>query len=196
MNLETWEPVEEENTKPSPLDDKLDEELLKQRIVVLFGELKERMVDRVCKKLIYLGTLDPKKGPIQVILNSIGGEVYLGLLIFNTIKDLVRKGFQVEIETRGLAASMSCYILQAGSKRKASKYSRFLIHEISTYTFGKSSEVKEQAEETLKLNSMLKEILVERTNKTAEEIEKTWHKKDVWLSAEEALQFGLIDEIV
>lgn len=190
-----WECDDEHGPKFSPLDDKIDELLLANRIVVLNGELKEIMVDKVCRRLLYLSTVDSKK-TIHIILNSVGGEVYLGLLIFNTILDLKRKGIKVVVETRGLAASMGCIILQAATQRIASKYTRFLIHEISTFTFGKSSEVKEAAEETEKLNNMLREILAEKTGKTTEVIEKLWHKRDVWMSAKEALEFGLIDKII
>jgi len=195
---EPWEELTEEDThKPTPLDDKIDESLLDNRIVILNGEIMEQMVEKVCRKLIYLGTLKTKrKRKVKIILNSVGGEVYLGLLIFNCIKDLTKKGIKVEIETRGLAASMGCIILQAGTVRQASKYTRFLIHEISTFTFGKTSEVKEQAEEMVKLNNLLREILAERSGKTPEEIEELWHKKDVWMSAQEAKDFGLIDEII
>lgn len=189
-----WD-CEEEHQKPTPLDDKLDESLLSSRIVLINGEIKEIMVEKVCRKLIYLGTTD-SRATVKVILNSVGGEVYLGLLIFNTILDLKKKGIKVVVETRGLAASMGCIILQAGSERRASKYTRFLIHEISTFTFGKSSEVKEAAEETEKLNNLLREILAEKTGKSQEEIEKLWHKRDVWMSAQEAKDFGLIDKIV
>ena len=189
-----WECEDEEHGKHSPLDDKIDQHLLENRIVVLNGELKEALVDRICRRLIFLGTID-SKATVRIILNSVGGEVYLGLLIFNTILDLKKKGIKVIIETRGLAASMGCIILQAGTQRLASKYTRFLIHEISTFTFGKSSEVKEAAEETEKLNNLLREILAEKTGKTQEAIEKLWHKRDVWMSAQEALAFGLIDKI-
>lgn len=196
---ETWPELEVEEldkaVRPSLLDDKIEEELLKKGIIVLNGELKEEIVDKVCKRLLYLGT-EKKVKEIKVILNSVGGEVFLGLLIYNTILDLTKAGKKVIIETRGLAASMGCIILQAGSERRASKYTRFLIHEISTFTFGKSSEVKEQAEETIKLNNMLREILASRTGKKAEEIEKLWHKRDVWMSSKEAKEFGLVDLIV
>jgi len=194
--VEPWECDEEVgySEKRTPLDDKIEEQLLEKRIIVINGELREAMVDKVCKRLIHLGTLNKKK--VKIILNSVGGEVYLGLLIYNTIVDLKRSKIPIEIETRGLAASMGCIILQAGSKRLASKYTRFLIHEISTFTFGKTSEVKEAAEETIKLNNMLREILAERSGKTPEEIEELWHKRDVWMSAKEALAFGLIDKIV
>ena len=91
---------------------------------------------------------------------------------------------------------MAPIILQAGSKRVASKYTRFLLHEIMTMTIGRTSEQEEQVIELRKLNSMLRDILVERTGKPAEAIDKAWKKTERWLSAEEALEFGLIDEVV
>ena len=106
MASEPWEiPEEEALFKATPLDDRLDGELLKNRIIVINGEIREDLVNSVCRRLIFLGTRRSKK-PIRIILNSVGGEVFLGLLIFNTIKALVREGHQVHIETRGLAA---CY---------------------------------------------------------------------------------------
>lgn len=191
---EPWESVEEEIPRRTPLDDKIDEKLLEKRIVVINGELKEELVDRACRRLIYLGTLNKK--PIKIILNSVGGEVFLGLLIFNTIQDLKRQNIKVIIETRGLASSMGCIILQAATKRVANKYTRFMIHEITTFTFGKTSEVKEAAEEVTKVNNMLREIIANRTGKTENEIETLWHKKDVYMSAEEALKFGLLDSVI
>ncbi len=193
---EPWDFTEEEGKqKESALIDKIDEELLKKRVVLLNGELKEYVVDKVCRLLLYLEVQETKE-PIQVILNSIGGEVYLGLLLFNTLRDIAKKGIPVHIEVRGLAASMGAVILQAGTKRRASKYTRFMIHEITTYSWGKSSDVKEQAEEAIRLNNLLRTILAEGSKKSPEEIEKIWHKTDVYMSAEEALDFGLIDEIV
>jgi len=192
-----WEYMDEHAKKKTrtPLDDKIDGRLMKKRILILNGELEEERVDRICRKLILLGT-EKSKAPIRIILNSVGGEVFLGLLTYNTIMDLRSKGIPIEIETRGLAASMGCIILQSGSRRIARKYTRFLIHEITSITFGKSSEIKEQAQEIIKLNNMLRDIIANHTGKTPKQIRKLWFKKDVWMSAEEALKFGLLDEIV
>ena len=91
---------------------------------------------------------------------------------------------------------MGCIILQAGSERLATPHTRFLIHEVSSMTWGKTSEIEEEAEEIRKVNNLMRKILADRTGKSAEEIEKLWHKKDVWLSVNEAEEFGLIDGIV
>jgi len=74
---EPWEVEEETKQTRSRLDDLIDKELLENRIVVINGELKEELVDKICRRLLYLGIKDKK--PVTVILNSVGGEVYLGL---------------------------------------------------------------------------------------------------------------------
>jgi len=188
--------IEDQEIKPeiSGVDDYIEWQLLKDRTIMFHGRVNESICQEASKKLEYLGRISKK--PIKVILNSVGGEVYHGMLVFDTIKELVNKGIEVICEARGLAASMGCILLQAGTKRLATEHTRFLIHEVSSFAWGKASEVEEQSEELKKVNEMLKKILAERTGKTPEEIEKIWHKKDVWMSAEEALEFGLIDAIV
>jgi ATP-dependent Clp protease protease subunit len=180
--------------EPKTLDEFIDLELLKNRTIVFHGEVSRVTCEEAAKKLEYLGMISKK--PIKVILNSVGGYVYDGLLVFDTIRKLVQSGIDVTCEARGLAASMGAIILQAGSRRIATPNTRFLIHEVSSWTWGKASDIEEQTEELKKVNDMLKNILSERTGKSPEEIERIWHKRDVWMSAEEAKAFGLIDEIV
>jgi len=176
------------------LDDVVDAQLLKSRLILLTEEIEELTARDAIRRLSFLASISQE--PIRIVMNSVGGEVFSGLLIYNTIKDLVDKGIEITIEVRGLGASMACVILQAATKRFASKRSRFLIHEVSSMAWGKTSEVEEQAIELRKVNDMCKEILAERSKKTTEEIEKIWHKKDFWMSSQEALEFGLIDEVV
>lgn len=176
-----------------PLEDKIEEKLLDKRILILHGETGEKMCNMACKELVYLGSLS--KEPIKIILNSVGGEVYHAMLIYNTLTSLKKKGIKVTLEARGLAASMGVIILQGGSKRLATKYTRFLMHEITSWAFGKASKVEEEAREAKKVNEMLYQILSERTGKSVRAIAKKCKKKDVWMNAEEALKFGLIDQI-
>jgi len=176
------------------LSDYIDYQLLQNRTVVFQGAVYGWNCKEASQRLEYLAKENTE--PIKVILNSIGGSVFDGMLVHDTIKSLVQKGIPVEVEARGLAASMGCILLQAGSTRKATKHTRFLIHEVSTAFWGKSSDFQDEAEELKKVNDMLKTIISDRSGKTPEEIEKVWHRKDVWMSAEEALNFGLIDEIV
>jgi len=186
---ETWEMVD----KKGCLDDAIDLELLKNRTLVLHGELNEELCNKVCKKLVYLQIKKAKE--VHIVLNSVGGEVYHGLLIFNTLEDLKKRKIKVFIEARGLCASMGVWILMGGSERISSKYTRFLLHETSSFTYGKVSEMKEGVEELEKLNLMLDEIIVNRTKISLSKLQKNTRKREWWLSAEEALQNGLIDRI-
>ena len=176
------------------LDDFLIWKLLQKRILIFHGTVDENQIQDISIKLEYLGSVSKK--PIKIVLNSVGGEVYSGLLLFDTIKDLIKNGIEVTCEVRGLAASMGIIILQAGTRRLAAKYSRLLVHEVSSWSFGKATELEEQTEETKKVNEMLATILSERSGKTVQEIQNLIKKKEYWMSAEEALQLKFIDEII
>jgi ATP-dependent Clp protease protease subunit len=175
-------------------EDEVSRLLLCNRILILNGEINLGMAEDFVRELLYV--FFKTKGTMKVILNSVGGEVYAGLFVYNSIKDLVNKGVNIEIEVRGLAASIGCIILLAGSKRVAPKSTRFLIHEIETLDWGKVSELEERAVEVRKLNNMLRDIIAERSGQSKENIDKLWTKKDVWYSAEEAKSFGLLDEVL
>ncbi len=188
-----WEALDDERPRRA-IEDFLDKELLESETIVLHGELKEELCHLVCKKLLYLASKGVKR--IKIILSSAGGEVFHGLLLYNLIEDLKREGIEVIIEVKGLAASMAMVILQSASLRRVSKFSRLLIHEISSWTFGKASEVKEESEELQRVNMMLIEILSKRSKLTKKGIAKRIKKRDWWLSPEEALKYGLVDEVV
>jgi ATP-dependent Clp protease protease subunit len=175
------------------VDDIVEYELLKHNTIVLHGELTEELCNRVSKQLLFLALKGAKK--INIILNSVGGEVYHGLLVFNTLEDLKQRGIQVTIEARGLCASMGVLILMGATKRVAAKYTRFLLHETSSFTYGKVSEMKEGVQELERLNAMLDEIIIERTKINKKVLEEKTKKREWWLSAEEALKYGIIHEI-
>jgi ATP-dependent Clp protease protease subunit len=175
------------------VDDIVEYELLKHNTIVLHGELTEELCNRVSKQLLFLALRGAKE--INIILNSVGGEVYHGLLVFNTLEDLKGRGINITIEARGLCASMGVLILMGATKRVAAKYTRFLLHETSSFTYGKVSEMKEGVQELERLNAMLDEIIVERTKINKKVLEEKTHKREWWLSAEEALKYGIIHEI-
>lgn len=172
----------------------LEYELLKGRTLVFHGEVYENQCREAATRLEFF--MHKNKEPVQIILNSVGGSVFDGLLVHDTIKRLVDNGIEVTCEVRGLAASMGTIILQAATHRLATPHTRFLIHEVSSFAWGKASNIQEEAEEITKVNDLLKGILAKRCGKTPDEIEKIWHKKDIWFSAEEALKFGLIDQVI
>lgn len=200
-NLEEPEPQPKEpvtveflDKKEGVLSDIIELELLKNNTLVLHGELNEELCNKICKQLLFLSFKQAEK--IYVILNSVGGEVYHGLLIFNTLEDLKKKGMHITVEARGLCASMGVLILMGGTERIASKYTRFLLHETSSFSYGKVSELKEGVEELEKLNLMLDEILVDRTKLSLKQLQKMTKKREWWLSTEEALKYGIIKRIV
>lgn len=184
-----------------PFEDRIDYELFSARTFIFHGEVDEHQCKWAAKILEVMARevlrLPPADRPeIRVILNSVGGDVFDGLLVFDTIRSIVKSGVGVIVEVRGLAASMAPVILQAGSRRVASKYTRFMLHEIATMTVGRTSDQEEQVVELRKLNDMLRDILAERTHRTGAEIDKAWKKTERWFSAEEALAFGLVDEVL
>lgn len=194
--MKNIEPCKEEALEKQfeKLDDVIRKGLLDNRKILLTGEIGLSLAKDITRELLYVALKSQE--PIHVILNSVGGEVYAGLLIFNTIRDLVSQGIDITVEARGLAASMGAIILQAGSKRIARKATRFLIHEVSAWSWGKVSEMEERVEEIRKVNNLMRDIIAERSGKSKEEIDKLWTKKEVWYSAEEAKDFGLIDEVI
>lgn len=188
---ETWEVLDR---KHSCVDDAIEFELLKHDTIVLHGELNEELCNRICKRLLFLHFNKSKE--INIILNSVGGEVYHGLLIYNTLEDLKKKGLKINVEARGLCASMGVWVLMGASTRTATKYTRFLLHETASFSYGKVSEMKEGVEELERLNDMLNEIVISRTKINAALLEKMTKKREWWLSATEALKYGIVDRIV
>jgi len=190
---EEWIPIG--NKKPeSFLEDEINRFLLHNRVIILHGEINEENCNLVARKLLYLQLKKVKD--VRIILNSVGGEVYHGLLLYNTLEEMKKQGTKVIVETRGLCASMAVIVLQGGDERIAAKYSRFLLHEVSSWAYGKASEVKEESEELEKVNTMLDEIIIKNSKMTLKELQKRTKKKDWWISALEALKYGIIDKVI
>lgn len=189
-----WTEIKVKQSKFETIEDLIHKNLLDNRQLVLSYEITLSSAHSFVEALLYLA--NKSKEPIKIVLNSVGGEVYAGLLVFDTIIDLIGQGIEVEVEARGLAASMGCIILQAGSRRTASKYTRFLIHEVSSFAGGTATEVEEKAGELRKVNNMLRDILAVSTGHPKKEIDKLWTKTDVWMSSDEALRWRLIDEVI
>src|SRR5579872_7404767 len=117
------------------LDDIMDTVLNAKRIVFLTGTLgnsddpmESAETNFIMRKLEYLAHLS--NDPIRFVINSPGGDVFEGLLLYDTIQGIVNSGIKVITEARGLAASMGCILLQDGSERTATRHSRILIHEV------------------------------------------------------------------
>jgi len=168
--------------------------LLDDGYVPLLGDIDDDVAKDFLRDFNYVSKFRDK---IVIIINSRGGEVFPGLLIFNTIKHAQRNGKVIIGEVRGLAASMAADILQACTRRIAYKMSRILIHVCGKAGLeGDLFKLEDEIAELKKLNVMLRDELALRTKKSPEEIEQKWERKDLWFSAEQAKEFGLLDEII
>lgn len=166
--------------------------LLEDRIIFLTGEITDAVADTVVAQLIYLEGKDPNKD-ISLYINSPGGSVTAGLAIYDTMNYI-----KCDVSTIciGMAASMGAFLLSSGAKGKryALKNSEVMIHQPLGGAQGQASDIKIQAEHILRTKRRLNTILAENSGKPYEIIEKDTDR-DNYLSAEEAKEYGLIDEI-
>ncbi len=167
--------------------------LLKDRIVLIGTQIDEHVANNVIAQLLYLMSDDPKKD-IQVFINSPGGYITAGLAIYDTMRFL---GCDVNTYCIGQAASMGALLLAAGTKgkRRALPHSRVMIHQPSGGIMGTSSDIKLQAEEILRLKQYLAEILADCSGQPVAKILED-SERDFFMSPQEAIDYGLIDEIV
>jgi ATP-dependent Clp protease protease subunit len=132
--------------------------------------------------------------PIKLNINCQGGSVYAGLGLIDIISTSVTP---VHTHVSGFAASMAVSILLAGAYRTASKNSTIMIHQVSTVAFGDITSVEEDLDEAKRLNNILFELILTKSNITKNDLESMKsHKKDWYISAQEALELGLIDKII
>jgi len=167
--------------------------LLKERIIFLTGAVDDHVASLVCAQLLFLESENPKKD-IACYINSPGGVVTAGLAIYDTMRYI-----RPDISTVciGQAASMGSLLLCCGAKGKryALPNSRIMMHQPSGGAQGQATDIEIQAREILKLRERLNQIYVDHTGQPLKVIEEAV-ERDRFMSPEEALKFGLIDEIV
>ena len=166
--------------------------LLEDRIIFLSGEIEDAMANTIVAQLIYLEGKDPAKD-ISLYINSPGRSVSAGLAIYDTMNYI-----KCDVSTIciGLAASMGAFLLSSGAKGKryALANSEIMIHQPLGGAQGQASDIKIQAEHILKIKAKMNRILSENTGKPVEIIERDTDR-DNYLSADEALSYGLIDRV-
>ena len=166
--------------------------LLEDRIIFLSGEIDDATANTVVAQLIYLEAKDPSKD-ISLYINSPGGSVSAGLAIYDTMNYV-----KCDVSTIciGMAASMGAFLLSSGAKGKrfALPNSEIMIHQPLGGAQGQASHIKIAAEHILKTKDKLNKILAENSGKPVEVIERDTDR-DNFLSAEEALSYGLIDKV-
>lgn len=166
--------------------------LLEDRIIFLSGEIDDALANTVVAQLIYLEAKDSAKD-ISLYINSPGGSVSAGMAIYDTM-NFIR--CDVATTCVGLAASMGAFLLSSGTKGKrfAMPNSEIMIHQPLGGAQGQASDIKIQAEHILKIKSKMNRILSENTGKALEEIERDTDR-DNYLTADEAVAYGLIDKV-
>lgn len=166
--------------------------LLKDRIIILSGEIDDHNANLIVAQLLYLDSLN--HNDISLYINSPGGSITSGMAIYDTMNFIKSNVSTICI---GMAASMAAFLLASGEagKRCALPNSEVMIHQPLGGVQGQATEIKIAAERILKLKQKLNSILASRTNQKLEVIERDT-ERDHYLSAEEALSYGLIDKIL
>jgi ATP-dependent Clp protease protease subunit len=168
--------------------------LLKERIIFLGGPINDGIANTVIAQLLFLEHEDPKKD-VKLYINSPGGSVTAGLAIYDTMQFI-----KCDVSTIGvgIAASMGAVLLAAGAKNKRFilPNSEVLIHQVMTEGIsGQATEIEISAKHILKLRERLNQILAKHTNQPLSKIQKDTDR-DYWLTAQEAEEYGLVDEII
>ena len=167
--------------------------LLKDRIIFLGGPIDDSTASLVIAQLLFLASEDDKKD-ITLYINTPGGQIQSGLAIVDTMNFIKP---DVSTVCVGLAASMGSVILACGAKGKrfALPNSEVMIHQPLTGIEGQASDIEITAKHILKLKNVLYKILAKQTGQKIEQIEKDGDR-DNWLSAEDALKYGVIDKVI
>jgi ATP-dependent Clp protease protease subunit len=175
------------------LDDQLITRLLYQRIIVLGTEVDDRVANRLCAQLLLLSAEDPRAG-ISMYINSPGGSVSAGLAIYDTMRLIPN---DVSTLAMGLAGSMAQFLLCAGApgKRYSLPHAQVLMHQGSAGFGGTAADVEIYAAQLERTSALMVRLIAEHTGQPVERIEKD-SLRDRWFSAEEALEYGMIDHIV
>jgi ATP-dependent Clp protease protease subunit len=166
--------------------------LMLEKIVWLAGPVNERMSTIGQAQLMFLDSIDKKD--ITVHVDSPGGSVSAGMSLISLFEYI---NCDISTINTGMAASMGSVILGAGTKgkRKSLKYSRVMLHQVSTGAQGNIQDIRRSIAEGEKYNDLLFGLLGEYTNKNPEEVKED-ASRDLWLNAEESLKYGIIDEII
>lgn len=166
--------------------------LLKDRIIFLGTEIDDNVANAIVAQLLFLEAEDPEKDIIMYI-NSPGGVVTAGMAIYDTMNYIKP---DVQTVCIGQAASMGALLLSAGAKGKrfALEHSRIMIHQPLGGARGQATDIEIQAKEILRMKEMLSQILADASGKNVEEILRDT-ERDNYMSAQEAVEYGLIDQV-
>ncbi len=167
--------------------------LMMDRIIFLGTGVNDHVANIIQAQLLFLQSTDASKD-VQIYINSPGGSVYAGLGIYDTMQFIKP---DVATICTGIAASMAAVLLCAGEKgkRSALRHSRVMIHQPMSGTQGQVSDMEIAVRETLKIKKELYDIISDHSGKTYDEVEKD-SDRDYWMTSNEALDYGMIDEVL
>lgn len=186
----TFIPVVIEKNSSSEVGYDIFSRLLKERIIFLDSEINNQNVNLWIAELLFLSSKNDDD--IYIYINSPGGSVTAGLALYDTMRYIKPKIVTICV---GMAASMAAFILAAGDKRFALENSEIMIHELSTNIEGNATDILTHTKWIEKIKHKVDDILARNTNHTTKEIELAT-LRDNFMSSNEALKFGLIDEIL
>ena len=167
--------------------------LLKDRIIFLGGEIDDDVANVIVAQMLFLEMEDPD-ADIQLYINSPGGVITSGMAIYDTMRYL-----KCEVSTLciGMAASRGAFLLSAGAKgkRKALPHAEIMIHQPSGGARGQATDIEIQAEQILRVKKTMNQLLADHTGQPLRTIERDV-ERDHYMTADQALKYGLIDEII
>ena len=167
--------------------------LLNERIIFLGEEVNEHTANSVVAQLLHLAYVDPE-ADISLYINSPGGSVYDGMAIYDTMNfikpDVATYGI-------GLQASMGAFLLSSGAKGKrfCLPHAKVMIHQPSSGTRGKVTDMEIDLKETLEVKEMLAKIMAKNTSQKLSKV-KADMERDYWMSPQEAVRYGLVDKVL
>lgn len=189
----TWIPTVVEQSPRGERAYDLWSRLMKDRIVFIGDQIYDQMANVIVAQFLFLEKEDPDRD-IEVYINSPGGSVIAGLAIYDTMKHI-----KCDVATTcvGMAASMGAVLLSGGTKGKRSSLpnSRIMIHQGSAGFQGTPSDIEIQAREVLRFKKVLTEILAENCGRDFEQVQKDVDR-DYWMSPDEGVEYGIIDDVV
>ena len=175
------------------LSDSVYERLLQQRIIVLGQQVDDDIANRIAAQMLLLAAEDPE-ADINLYINSPGGSVTAGMAIFDTMEFIP---CDVATTAMGLAASMGQFLLSAGArgKRSALPHTQILMHQPSAGVGGSESDIRIQAQLFKRHKEEMAQLIAGHTGQTVERITQDFDR-DRWFSAQEALEYGFVDQVV
>ena len=168
--------------------------LFRERIILLAEEVDDAMANAIVAYMLYLDSDDPIK-PIYIYINSPGGSVTAGMAIYDTMQHIKSEVVTICV---GIAASMGAFLLTAGTKGKrlALPHARIMIHQpLGGMGRRQATDIEIESKEILRIKTLLNQIMADRSGQTLEKVEKDTDR-DYFMSAQEAKEYGLIDQVI